>query len=397
MNITEQHAEKLFERGTVADVIPSMDAFIRHMRDGGPMHIYLGIDPTAENIHLGHVQNILFLEDMRKLGARVTLLFGSFTGLIGDPSDRDSARPALTRERVRKNMRTWRRQVSPILRLSRFGGARIDYNSRWFDGMSLHDFLTLLGETTVQQLLERDMFQKRLAAGKPLYANEMLYPILQGYDSVAMKVDAELCGTDQTFNALVGRTLVKRHQDREKFVITMNLIQADGVMMSKSAGTGVFVDMEKGGDRAMFGSIMALPDGFIKPLFRGCTRVPIDEVARIHDSGGSETRDAKLRLAEEIVGMFHGAGSAADARAGYIRQFSEKEVPDDVPIVTVREEKTLLALVAECAAESNADAKRKISDGAVSIDGVKVTDALHVVRPGGEHALRVGRRMFRVR
>ena len=197
------------------------------------------------------------------MGAKVTLLFGSFTGLVGDPTDKDSARPQLTKKQVRKNMGSWRRQVSPVLDLSLFGEAKINYNHRWFNLFFLSKFLGLLREVTVQQLLERDMFQRRLNSGKPLYAHEMLYPILQGYDSVAMKVDAELCGTDQTFNALVGRTMVRRHLDKEKFVITMNLIQADGVMMSKSAGTGVFVDIERGGNHRMFGAIMALPDGFI--------------------------------------------------------------------------------------------------------------------------------------
>ena len=175
---------------------------------------------------------------MRKLGAETTLLFGSFTGLIGDPSGKGAVRPQLTRADVRRNLRDWKRQIAPVLNLSRFGGTRIRKNSSWFDRLSAEDILGLMRGTTVQQLLERDMFRKRLDEGKPLYAHEIVYPILQGYDSVALRADAELCGTDQTFNALMGRTMARRYCDTEKFVIAMNLIQADGIMMSKSTGTG---------------------------------------------------------------------------------------------------------------------------------------------------------------
>lgn len=397
MESTHEQVQTLFERGTVTDVIPSREAFEEHVLSDKPFHIYLGLDPTAQQVHLGHIQNVLFLEDLRKMGAKVTLLFGSFTGLVGDPTDRDSARPQLTREQVRENMRSWKRQVSPALKLSLFSNARIDYNHRWFDTFSLENFLGLLRETTAQQLLERDMFQKRLDSGKPLYTHEMMYPILQGYDSVAMKVDAELCGTDQTFNALVGRTMVRRYLDKEKFVVTMNLIQADGVMMSKSTGTGVFVDIEQGGNHRMFGAIMALPDGFIDPLFRGCTRIPMDEIAKIDLSGGVATRDAKLRLARKIVGMFWNAEEAKSAEKAYITQFREKEVPDTAPVITITEQIVVLNLVVEHLGISRSEAKRKFAQGAVSIDSEKITDIGYILEKSDtERILRVGRHMFRI-
>ena len=332
---TQEQVRAFFERGTVADVIPSRESLEKRLLSDKPFHIYLGIDPTAKQVHLGHIQNILLLEDLRTMGAKVTLLFGSFTGLIGDPTGKEKTRSQLTREQVRENMRAWKQQVSPVLNLRPMSGAKIDYNHRWFDKVSAEQLLELLRETTVQQLLERDMFQKRLNDGKPLYTHEMMYPILQGYDSVAMQVDAELCGTDQTFNALMGRTMAQRYIQKEKFVIATELIQADGVMMSKSAGTGVFVDIENGGNHRMFGAIMALPDGFIDPLFRGCTRIPIDEITKINMSGGVAVRDAKLRLAQEIVGMFWGAEQAETAKKDYIKQFSEKDVPDTAPIITI--------------------------------------------------------------
>ena len=393
MNVLLEAVDALFERGTIADVLPSRKEFTEHLCSGKDMHIYLGIDPTASQIHMGHVQNILFLEDMRKLGARVTLLFGSFTGLVGDPSGKEKTRPQITATQVHRNMRLWKKQVAPILNLS-LGGARIAYNDRWFDMFSLRDFLSVVRETTVQQLLERDMFQKRLDAGKPLHTHEMLYPILQGYDSVAMRVDAELCGTDQTFNALMGRTMVRRYLDKEKFVITMNLIQADGVMMSKSNGTGVFVDIQDNGNHQMFGSTMALPDGFILPLFRGCTRVPMEEINSMKVTGGVETRDLKLRLAEEIVTLFWGRRKATEAREAYVRQFTEREVPENAPTITFKDGETLLSVVAQHAAQSNADAKRKFSQGAVSLDGEKVTDTTHTLVKGQSYTLRVGRRVF---
>ena len=398
MKATREQIQALFERRTIADTIPSKEMLEKRLLSDEPFHIYLGIDPTAKQVHLGHIQNILLLEDLRKMGAKVTLLFGSFTGLIGDPTDKESARPQLTREQVRENMRLWKKQISPVLDVSLFSGAKIDYNHRWFDKVSLEQFLGLLRETTVQQLLERDMFQKRLDAGKPLYAHEMMYPILQGYDSVAMQVDAELCGTDQTFNALMGRTMTQRYLNKEKFVITMELIQADGVMMSKSAGTGVFVDIESGGNHRMFGAVMALPDGFIDPLFRGCTRVPMREIVKLDFSGGVAARDAKLRLAREIVEMFWGAKQAEVAEENYIKQFREKAAPDTAQIITISKQVALLDIVAEHAETSRSEAKRKFAQGAISFDGEKVTDSAFIVEKcDAERILRVGRKMFRVR
>ena len=182
------------------------------------------------------------------------------------------------------------------------------------------------------------MFQVRMKAGKPLYASELIYPALQGYDSVALKVDAELCGTDQIFNALIGRDMVKKYLNKEKFVVSMNLIEGDVLLMSKSNGTGVFVDMQKGGNNRMFGSIMALPDSFIHPLYLGCTRVPLKEIESFDLKGGVNTRDVKLRLGYEIVKMFWGEKYALRAKEEYISQFSKKETPKNAETVRVSDE-----------------------------------------------------------
>ena len=396
---TREQVQKLFDRKTVADIIPSRETLEERLCSGNPFHIYLGIDPTAKKIHLGHVQNILFLEDLRKMGAKITLLFGSFTGLVGDPAEKESTRPQLKRKQVWENMHTWKKQVNPVLNISRIKNTRIAYNHRWFKKISLEKFLGLLRETTVQHLLERDMFQKRIDSGKPLYAHEMMYPILQGYDSVALQVDAELCGTDQVFNALVGRTMVRRHIHKEKFIIAMNLIQSNGVMMSKSNGTGVFVDIEKGGNHRMFGSIMALPDGFIDPLLRGCTRIPMHEIEnmRIQD-GGTATRNAKIKLAREIVRMFWGENLAEVAEKSFITQFSKKGVPENTPTIFITETTSLHSIIVKHLNISRSEAKRRFTQNAVSLDGKKITDVTTTVgKSNEEYIVRVGRHIFRIR
>ena len=390
MNITRKDIDKIFERNTISEIYPSKEDLYKHLLEGKPFHIYLGIDPTSDKIHLGHVQNILFLEDLRKVGAKITLLFGSFTGLVGDPTDKSSTRKQLTQREIKKNLRSWKKQVKPVLDLSLFSGARVDYNSRWFSIFSFLDCLNIARETTVQQLLERDMFKKRLEEGKPLHTHELLYPLLQGYDSVAMKVDGELCGTDQTFNALMGRTMVKRYLDKEKFVIAMNLIEGDGVLMSKSTGTGVFVDIEKDGNHRMFGSIMALPDSFIIPLFNGCTRVPMEEIKKL-DVTGVNARDAKLYLAQEIVKQFWGKDSAQKAHDEYVKQFQKGEVPEHAEKHSVSRPIMLLDVVTKYTESSRSEAKRKITQGAVTLDGKKITDTSYEITDNEEHILRVGR------
>ena len=396
MQRTSEQIETLFERNTVAEIYPSKEAFVERLQKGDKLHIYLGIDPTAQQIHLGHLQQVLFLEDLRKLGVKVTLLFGSFTGLIGDPTGKEKTRTQLTRAQVKENTRTWKKQINPVLNLSWNSGAKIDHNTRWYDTFSLFRFLSLLREVTLQQLLERDMFEKRMKEGKPLYTHELIYPILQGYDSVAMKVDAELCGTDQTFNALMGRTFVRRFLDKEKFVITLNLIEADGVLMSKSTGTGVFIDREKEGQHRMFGAIMALPDGFIEPLFRGCTRLPMQEIHTLLQERGKGLRDTKLRLSKEIVQLFWGEKEAQRAETNYRTQFSEKKTPDIAPTITIKEETPLLAIIAKQEGISRSEAKRKIQEGAVSLDEEKITEITYIFKPKTAKTLRIGRKIYKV-
>ncbi len=397
-SIKEKELTALLARGTIDTIYPTKADLVKRLGEKEPFHIYFGIDPTAPNLHLGHVQHLLFLEELRKLGMKVTLLIGDFTGCIGDPSDRASARKQLSRDEVRRNSVSLRKQIVSLLKVGRFSGARMVRNSRWFTLFSAEDMFTLLRGVTVQGLLERKMFQERLRQGKPLYVHEFLYPALQGYDSVALRTDAELCGTDQTFNALVGRDFVKRYLGREKFIVTMKLIEGGGALMSKSAGTGVFVDLDAGGENRMFGSIMALPDTFIMPLIRGCTRIPMPEVLAIEKvlpQGGAVVRDIKLRLAEEVVRLFHPVGAVTAAREAFITQFQKGGVPESTDEVVVNKPTGVLDLVIKHGAvSSGSEARRKIKDGAISVDGQKIIRINFVIQPKKRQVLRIGRRII---
>jgi tyrosyl-tRNA synthetase len=267
--------EEMFARGTVMEVLPSKEELIKKMVSGERIKIYIGLDPTATSIHLGHAKNVMFLEEMRKLGHEVILLFGDFTARIGDPSDKKATRKQLTAEEVKKNVAGWVEQFRPLLDFDdKENPARLEYNSSWLSKLNFNDVLELAANFTVQQMLERDMFRERLNNNTPIHVHEFMYPLMQGYDSVAMNVDAELCGTDQIFNAMAGRVLQKRFNNKDKFVIALNLIAnpKTGELMSKSNGTGVFVDVP---GNELFGAIMALPDPMIDPLFLNCTRIPM--------------------------------------------------------------------------------------------------------------------------
>ncbi len=333
------------------------------------------------------------------MGHRVTLLFGDFTTLIGDPSGRSRARAQLTSSEIKSNLKSWKRKVNRILKTGIFKGARIRFNSEWFGKFSFEDALKLSSYTTVQNLLDRDMFKKRLDSGDPLHTNEILYPILQGYDSVALRVDAELCGSDQLFNSVMGSTFLRKMLKKDKFVVTTKLLEDKdtGLLMSKSEGTGVFVDIEQGGEDRMFGSIMSMSDGFIIPMYRFATRVSIEEIEKKEKmlKSGENPRDTKLDLAQSIVEMFHSKQKGQSARENFISQFSKGKTPDNLSNVRTNANSVVDMLVDVSLAKSNSDAKRKIKEGAVSINDVKVKDIGKTIEKG-ESVVRVGRQMKKV-
>lgn len=382
--------EEIFARGTVVEAYPSRDELLSALEGGLRLKIYIGLDPTSTALHIGHAKNLMFLEELRELGHQVIVLFGDFTAMIGDP-DKSATRKQLSAEDVRKNVADWMRQLRPIIGFDdKVNPAELLYNSEWLSKLTFTDVVEIASNFTVQQFIERDLFQKRMKEGSPIHLHEFMYPLMQGYDSVAMDVNAELCGTDQIFNALAGRTLMKRMKDKDKFVIALNLLANPQTheLMSKSNGTGVFIDQ---GPNDLFGALMSLPDPMLEPLYLNCTRLPMAEKDALMALG---PREAKARIASDIVRRFHGEAAAESARKNFEETFAKGGVPSDVQEIKLRADESLAdALVKAGVVESKTEWRRLVSDGAVKNEkDEKVTDPAY--RPAGEVILKVGKRRF---
>lgn len=455
VNLLEQErfADEILGRGTIVEVLPSKEAFRERLLGEKKMRFYIGFDATAPTLHLSHAKNIMLLEKFRQLGHEVILLFGDFTARIGDPTGESKARKQLTKEDVDKNVSEWQKQVRPLMRFDDpVNPPKVMFNSDWLSKLTFEEVLYLASNVTVQQMLERDMFEKRYygevecrkcgkrwvprstvvttpsidsfeegtmmtrindpyfcreckerldykyvdisKSPKPIHLHEFLYPLMQGYDSVAMDVDVELCGTDQIFNALMGRTLLEKLKNKEKFVVAVTLMEnpKTGELMSKSKGTGVFLNTTP---RDMFGQIMAQPDEMMELLFVNCTHVSLDEIQALLAS--DRPRDTKVRLAREIVTIFHGEEVANKEERYFTETFSKKNIQtEDIPEREVKKETNILdALVSFEFAQSKGDARRKIEQGGVSIDGEKITDANFVFDESVRgKILRVGKKQF---
>ncbi len=394
MTEQEQKIDEVLDRGTIVSILPDKDAFRAKLLAGEKLRFYIGFDATAPTLHLSHAKNIMLLEKFRKLGHEVIVLFGDFTARIGDPTGEKSARKQLTREEVLKNVEAWRLLIRPLMDFdTKENPPQIKFNHDWLSKMSFEDVVGLASNFTVQQMLERDMFEKRIEAGEPVHLHEFLYPLMQGYDSVAMDVDVELCGTDQTFNALAGRTLLKKLKGKEKFVVTLTLMEnpVTGELMSKSKGTGIFLDATA---NEKFGQVMAQSDEMTKVLLVNCTLLPLPEIDEIMTA--ENPRDAKLRLAKEIVTIYHGVEEAEKAEQYFIDTFSKKQIPDDIDEVSVTEgEKFLDVIVRAGFAESKGDARRKIEQGGVEIDGERIVDFnAIIVASQNDKVLKVGKKDF---
>lgn len=378
----EQKVDEILDRGILVEFLPTKEEFRKKLLAGEKLRFYIGADPTAKALHLGHAQNLMVLEDFRKLGHEVIFLIGDFTGMIGDPSDKSSARVKQTREGVQENFKNWKEQVKNILNFDdKENPVQIKYNSEWLGKLNFAEVLELSSNFTVQQMLERDMFDKRMKEGRPIYVHEFMYPLMQGYDSVAMDVDVELCGTDQIFNALAGRTLMQKLKNKDKFVIAAKLIadEKTGLLMSKSNGTGVFLDLDVNN---LFGAIMSQPDGMIKPLAVGCTRISLAEIDKLMKL--ENPRDAKMQLAWEIVKIYHGEERAKEAQEYFINTFSKKELPTDIKEAAANEDESLLDFMVKVGfATSKGDARRKVEQKGVSIDGEKINEINTVLTRNG--------------
>lgn len=391
LSTDEQKIEELLSRGVV-EVIDRAHLDER-LRGGKQLRVKLGIDPTSPNLHVGRAVTLLKLRDFQQLGHKVVLIVGDFTGLIGDTSDKESERPMLTDAQVEENKRSYFEQMGKLINLEE---AELHYNSEWLAPLTYRDIGAHADLFSVSDFIARENIKHRLEAGKRVSLREVLYPLMQGYDSVAIEADVELGGTDQRFNLLAGRTLQERYgQEPQDLVISPLIPGLDGRKMSSSWGNTINLNDEP---FDMFGKVMRLADELVVPYFINTTRVSIGDIDTLRQSmeqGALNPRDAKLHLAHEIVSLYHGDEAAAHAQEQFTKTFSEGGVPDDAPQVEVKAGSPLVdVLLAQNLIDSKSEFRRLIGEGAIfDVErGEKITDAdAHVER---SCALRIGKKRF---
>lgn len=393
MKTKEQIIDEILDRGIIVEIIPSKAEFKQRLLNE-KLRFFIGADPTNTSLHLSHAKNFMLLEEFRKLGHEVIVLFGDFTACIGDPSDRNSARARLTPEQVRDFSADWIRQISPLIDFNdKVNPAKVVFNGQWLNKLSMRDLIELASNTTVQHLLERDMFQKRISENRPIHLHEFLYPLFQGFDSVALDADVEMCGIDQTFNALMGRTLLKKLKNKDKFIVCNNLMEnpITGELMSKSRGTGVFLNTDA---NTMFGQIMSLPDEMIHILLINNTRVPLAEIEALDIE--HKPMDAKLFTAKTIVGILHGQQQAEQALQHFQDTFSNKVFPKNAPEI-ITEKQTLSVfdvLKLGLPSQSNSEIRRLIAQGGVIINDIRQNDEKAVFETKLALKVKVGKKTF---
>lgn len=391
-----REALNIIARG--ADEILLEDELKNKLAAARPLRIKAGFDPTAPDLHLGHTVLINKMRQFQSLGHEVIFLIGDFTGMIGDPTGKSTTRPPLTEADIRENAKTYRQQVFKILDPDK---TRIEFNSRWMNQMSSADLVRLAAKHTVARMLERDDFNQRYTAGQAIAIHEFLYPLVQGYDSIALDADVELGGTDQKFNLLVGRKLQEAHGKTPQVVLTMPILEGlDGVQkMSKSAGNYIGID-EPAND--MFGKLMSISDAVMWRYFELLSFRPRQEINGFkHEvEQGANPRDIKFKLAAEIIERFHDKKAATDAQADFINRFSNNALPAEIPEAeysSVGNGKQWIAPVMTSTGltGSNSEAIRMIKSGAVKIDGEKITDKDTKLITGATYVIQVGKRKFK--
>jgi len=362
----EKEINELLTRG-VAAVYPSKEFLESRLKSGDKLTIYHGVDPTGPTLHVGHSVPLFKLAQFQQLGHNIIFLIGDMTATIGDPTDKMAARVPLTREEVLKNCKLYKKQASKIIKFSGENPAKLRYNSKWLAKLSLADTFKVYSNITYAQTIKRDMFQKRIAEGKDLYLHEFMYPMMQGYDSVALDVDGEIGGNDQTFNMLVGRDLLKKLKNKEKFVVCTKLLtDASGKKMGKTEGNMVALDENA---NQMFGKVMSWADGLILSGFELCTRLPMEKIQEIKSKldNGLNPRDAKLILAGEITAIYHGQKKARKAKKNFLAVFSDKSRMGEVKETKAEVGELLMDVVSrEKLVSSKSDFRRLIVEGAVS-------------------------------
>lgn len=385
---------EIIKRG--ADEILVEADLVAKLKEGRPLRIKAGFDPTAPDLHLGHTVLLNKLRQFQDLGHEIIFLIGDFTGMIGDPTGKSATRPPLTEEDVKENAKSYRQQVFKILDEAQ---TQVVFNSHWMSSIGAAGMIKLAASSTVARMLERDDFSKRYKGGQAIALHEFLYPLIQGYDSVELKADVELGGTDQKFNLLMGRQLQEQHGQKPQVVLTMPILEGlDGVQkMSKSLNNYIGVD---DAPKDMFGKIMSISDDLMWRYFELLSFRPLAEIEDFKKGmeAGKNPRDIKFLLAEEIIARFHSEEAATQAREGFIAQFAKNKIPDDIPEFTFEagDEGYAIANLLKDAGltGSTSDAMRMIQQGAVKIDGEKVEDKKLKVQAGVEGVFQVGKRKF---
>ena len=385
---------ELIKRG--ADELLREEELVERLKEGRPLRVKAGFDPTAPDLHLGHTVLINKLRQFQDLGHEVMFLIGDFTGMIGDPTGKNVTRKPLTRDEVIENARTYEHQIYKILDPEK---TLVMFNSSWMGEMNAADLIQLAAKHTVARMLERDDFNKRYTGGQPIAIHEFLYPLVQGYDSVAMKADVELGGTDQKFNLLVGRQLQEHYGQKPQCVLTMPILEGlDGVQkMSKSLNN--YIGIHESADE-MFGKIMSISDELMWRYFELLSFRPWPEVEALQAqvAEGMNPRDVKFQLADEVISRFHDAAAAKQALETFVARFQKGAMPDDMPEIELVAENGKLAIAnllkeaGLCA--STSEAMRMIKQGAVKIDGDRIEDRAMELVVGSEHIYQVGKRRF---
>lgn len=389
-----EEALALIKRG--AQEVLVEEELVAKLKEGRPLRVKAGFDPTAPDLHLGHTVLINKLRQFQDLGHEVMFLIGDFTAMIGDPTGKSATRPPLTRDQVIENAQTYEQQIFKILDPAR---TLVMFNSSWMNALTAGDLIALASKHTVARMLERDDFSKRYSGGQPIAIHEFLYPLIQGYDSVAMKADVELGGTDQKFNLLVGRHLQELYGQKPQVVLTMPILEGlDGVQkMSKSLGN--YIGIADAPDE-MFGKIMSISDELMWRYFELLSFRPMTEIDAMRESvsAGKNPRDIKFLLGEELVDRFHSAGEGGKARDAFIARFQQGAMPDEIVDVHIGSQDggvSIAALLRDAnLVPSTSEAMRMIKQGAVRIDGERIDDPKQMINAGSSHVFQVGKRKF---
>ncbi|MGD0844843.1 MAG: tyrosine--tRNA ligase [Geobacteraceae bacterium] len=397
MTVSEQMA--IIKRGALEILLEKelQEKLEKSAKSGVPLRIKAGFDPTAPDLHLGHTVLLHKMRQFQQLGHEIYFLIGDFTGMIGDPTGKSETRKPLTREDVLKNAETYKEQVFKILDPAK---TRVVFNSEWLARLTASDLIGLAAKYTVARMLEREDFSNRFANQLPISIHEFLYPLIQGYDSVALKADVELGGTDQKFNLLVGRELQREWGQPPQTVITMPLLEGlDGVnKMSKSLGN--YIGINEPADE-IYGKVMSISDELMcryYELLSDMSLIEMDKLKAGIKNGSFHPMEIKKQLGREMVTRYHGTAAAAQAEENFVKRFRDNQTPDEMPeiILTVEEEKALLCKILAQAdlVKSNSEGRRAIQQGGVKIDGVKISDENLEIACSGEYIIQVGKRRF---